>query len=353
MKDKIFVFIFIIYVSFFSITGIILKDKEISDVERRKLAKFPNVEANSEFVSKLDKYFLDHFAFRNEFRSIKSLYNYNILNKLDNNGIYLENDYIFKSNYPTNKKSIDSFIKNIEKTKDLVNNNNMYIMIIPDKNYYIENKDFLKLDYEYLYGEINKLNIKEINVKDILSLNDYYLTDTHWRQENLEKVVYRMSSVMNLNYTKQEYKENKYDNFYGVYFGQAALNKKGEQLTYLTNNVIENAHVKYLENKTLNKVYNEEKLYSLDSYEVYLDGASAYIEIINEQATAKKELIVFRDSFGSSLIPLLIKYYSNIKVVDNRYIGSKDYLNLIEFKDQDVLFIYSTLLVNDSSSLKG
>lgn len=353
MKDKIFVFIFIIYVSFFSITGIILKDKEISDVERRKLAKFPNVEANSEFVSKLDKYFLDHFAFRNEFRSIKSLYNYNILNKLDNNGIYLENDYIFKSNYPTNKKSIDSFIKNIEKTKDLVNNNNMYIMIIPDKNYYIENKDFLKLDYEYLYGEINKLNIKEINVKDILSLNDYYLTDTHWRQENLEKVVYRMSSVMNLNYTKQEYKENKYDNFYGVYFGQAALNKKGEQLTYLTNNVIENAHVKYLENKTLNKVYNEEKLYSLDSYEVYLDGASAYIEIINEKATAKKELIVFRDSFGSSLIPLLIKYYSNIKVVDNRYIGSKDYLNLIEFKDQDVLFIYSTLLVNDSSSLKG
>ena len=353
MKDKIFVFIFVIYISFFSITSIILKDKEISDVERRKLAKFPNIEANSEFVSKLDKYFLDHFAFRNEFRSVKSLYNYNVLNKLDNNGIYLENDYIFKSNYPTNKKSIDKFINNIESTKKLMNNNNMYIMIIPDKNYYIENKDFLKIDYDYIYKEIDKLNITEIDVKDILTLNDYYLTDTHWRQENLEKIVVRMSEYMNFNYSKSEYNENKYNDFYGVYFGQAALNKKGEQLTYLTNDVIENARVNYLENKNLNKVYNEEKLNSLDSYEVYLDGASAYIEIINENAEKNRELIVFRDSFSSSLIPLLINYYSNIKVVDNRYIGSKDYLNLIEFNNQDVLFIYSTLLVNDSGSLKG
>ena len=51
---------------------------------------------------------------------------------------------------------------------------------------------------------------------------------------------------------------------------------------------------------------------SLDSYEVYLDGASSFIEIENKNSLSDKELIIFRDSFGSSLIPLLINYYKKI-----------------------------------------
>ncbi|MBO5414261.1 MAG: hypothetical protein J6A17_01405, partial [Bacilli bacterium] len=66
-----------------------------------------------------------------------------------------------------------------------------------------------------------------------------------------------------------------------------------------------------------------------------------------------KELVVFRDSFGSSLTPLLINYYKKITLIDNRYIHSKYYLNKVDFKNQDILFMYSTLLVNNSGSLKG
>lgn len=91
----------------------------------------------------------------------------------------------------------------------------------------------------------------------------------------------------------------------------------------------------------------------MDSYDVYLDGATAYIEITNDNTKSKKELIIFRDSFGSSLAPLLIPYYKKITIIDNRYINSDYYLEKVDFKKQDVLFVYSTLIVNNSYTLKN
>ena len=46
-----------------------------------------------------------------------------------------------------------------------------------------------------------------------MELDDYYETDTHWKQERLDKVIRRMSSVMNFQYKSFEYMENVYDKF--------------------------------------------------------------------------------------------------------------------------------------------
>ena len=354
MKNKIITIIFIVYIFTFSILGIIIKDKEISASERRKLSSMPELTLDSEYVTKLDKYLLDHFPLRDNFRSIKANFNYNIIHKLDNNSIYLDNNYIFKSQYPTNKKSISNFISKINLIKkDFTKNNNTYIMIIPDKNYYLKSDNFLHLDYNYIYNEINKLNIETIDIRNILSLDDYYETDTHWRQERLDKVVQKMSKKMDFDYQKVKYQYNNYHNFYGVYYGESAINRSPETLIYLTNDNLENLQVKYLENNNLNSIYNLDNLTSLDSYEVYLDGASSFIEIYNNNSIIDKELIIFRDSFASSITPLLTNYYKKITLIDNRYISSSNYLNLVEFTNQDILFMYSTLIVNNSSTLKG
>ena len=354
MKNKIITILFIIYILTFSILGIIIKDNEISSTERRKLSTFPEYTLSNEYVTKLDKYLLDHFPIRDNFRSIKANFNYKILKKLDNNNIYLKDNYIFKSEYPTNKESISNFINKINKIKSiLTKDNKTYMLIIPDKNYYLDSKDFLNIDYNYIYNEINNLNIDTIDIRNVMSLSDYYETDTHWRQEKLHKVIKEMSNVMNFDYLEETYQENYYNNFYGVYYGESAINRLPETITYLTNNNLNDIYVNYLENKNLHSIYNLEKLTSLDSYEVYLDGASSFIEIYNKNSKSNKELIIFRDSFASSITPLLTNYYKKITLIDNRYINSNNYLNLIEFNNQDVLFMYSTLIANNSSSLKG
>jgi hypothetical protein len=162
-----------------------------------------------------------------------------------------------------------------------------------------------------------------------------------------------MSTVMDFKYKEITYKKNTYNKFYGVYYGESAISRKPENITYLTNETILNSEVKYLENNKLTTVYNLENLNSLDPYEVYLDGASSLIEITNKNSKSKKELIIFRDSFGSSLSPLLIEYYDKITIVDNRYISSNYIKEYITFKNQDVLFLYSTFMINNSGSIKG
>ena len=94
------------------------------------------------------------------------------------------------------------------------------------------------------------------------------------------------------------------------------------------------------------------KINSLDKYDIYLSGGVSLLEITNQEASTEKELIVFRDSYGSSIVPLLVPSYKKITVVDTRYISPKLLKNYIEFSDQDVLFIYSTLLINSSGTLK-
>jgi len=61
---------------------------------------------------------------------------------------------------------------------------------------------------------------------------------------------------------------------------------------------------------------------------------------------------MFRDSFGSSLAPLLVEGYKKITMVDIRYINSDVLDAFIEFNDQDVLFVYSTLLLNSSLGIR-
>ena len=110
-------------------------------------------------------------------------------------------------------------------------------------------------------------------------------------------------------------------------------------------------HTGMFDGKTTD-IYDMEKLSSRDLYDIYLSGAASLLQITNPAAATDRELVVFRDSFGSSLIPLLIKDYARVTIVDTRYIASDLLGEYLEFDDQDVLFIYSTLILNSSNSLK-
>ena len=356
MKNKILSILFVLFLIVIFNLNIFIKDIEISKSERRKLKTFPKITLSNiidgKFMEDFDEYTTDQFILRDNFRNIKANFNYNILRKLDNNGIYVKNDYIFKSEYPINIKSIDNFINKINNIQNfLTPNNKTYISIIPDKSYYLNDDKYLNIDYDYLYERMNEINYKYIELRDILTLEDYYKTDTHWKQENLCKVVNRLGEYLNFN-TSCNYVKKHYDSFYGVYLGQSALNLKPDKLTYLTNDDILNSEVYYLENNEDNKVYVEENLNNLDSYDIYLDGASSYVEIKNKRNKSGRELVIFRDSFGSSLSPLLIEFYSKITLIDIRYISTSDYLKLVNFNNQDILFLYSILVVNNSSTLK-
>jgi hypothetical protein len=99
-------------------------------------------------------------------------------------------------------------------------------------------------------------------------------------------------------------------------------------------------------------VYDLEKARGSDPYELFLSGSVSLLTVESPNARTDRELVIFRDSFASSLAPLLLEGYSRVTLVDIRYLSPTQLGRYLTFTDQDVLFLYSTGVLNNSSTLK-
>ena len=90
----------------------------------------------------------------------------------------------------------------------------------------------------------------------------------------------------------------------------------------------------------------------MDGYDTFLSGAQALLTVENPLAGTDRRLILFRDSFGSSLAPLLVPGYAKVTLADIRYLPSSQMGKYLTFTDQDVLFLYSAPVLNNSETLK-
>ena len=336
------------------VINLISKDQEISISERRKLAQFPEITIkkilNGDVMDKWEDYAEDQFVERDFFRKIKAFWSTNIFGQKDNNNLFEKDGAIYKMEYPLKEKNVQNSAQKIKEVYNTyLKDMNVYYSIIPDKNYYLLNDDHLKIDFdkvEQIVGD-ELQDFKYIDITQGLELEDYYKTDLHWKQENLDKVVNIIQTNMGLDNSEEiEYKLINKGKFYGTYYGQFGKELSPDELHVLTNDIIENCTTYNVEKKKTAPIYTETK--SADRYDIFVSGATPLIEIKNPNAKTDKELLLFRDSFGSSLAPLLVENYSKITLVDIRYISSKILNNFIDFNGQDVLFLYSTVVLNQN-----
>ena len=344
-------FLLIIFIAF--IANIIDKDKEISISERRKLAQFPTITVseilNGNVMDKWEKYVEDQFIAREIFRGIKSLWSTKIFAQKDNNKLFEKDNAIYKMEYPLNENNVQKSAQKINEVyQKYLKNMNVYYSIIPEKNYYLENDDHLKLDYDKLQETMqqNLQELKYIDIRNGLELQDYYRTDLHWKQENIGEVVKIIQGNMKLDEINATYEIQNKGEFYGTYYGQLSTNVTPDNIYILTNEIINNCILYNYETNKKSSIYATTN--SADKYDIFLSGAVSLISIENPNSKTEKELLLFRDSFGSSLAPLLVENYKKITLIDLRYISSSILENYIDFNEQDVLFLYSSVVLNQN-----
>ena len=337
------------------------EDGEISQWERRKLQQFPEITLervmDGKFMKEFVTYMTDQFPLRDEFRRLKANVLFNIYQQKDNGGIYIQDGSASKIDANINQASVDHFISRMDNIYNSYLKDTdckVYFTAVPDKNYFLASKGgYPAMDYDELYrvlGE-NLSYMTHIDIRELLEADDYYTTDTHWKQENIVDVANEIRQQMGMKVVT-DYEEKTIGDFYGVYYGQSALPLDPDTIGYLTNDTIENCTVKNYEKNTETTVYDLEKYEGLDSYDIYLSGPVSVLEINNPDEKKDKELVIFRDSFGSSISPLLIEGYSKITLIDIRYIASELISQFVDFDNQDVLVLYSTMMINSSLSLK-
>ena len=358
IKNIIVVALCGIWVFGLALWGILSPDAEISLSERRKLAQMPEINSesllNGEFMSGFEKYSADQFPLRESFRRIKSISEYYVFGQLDSNNIYMYRGYASQLEYPLNESSVENAVQKFEYLyeKYLKNNGgNIYLSIIPDKNYFMaESGGYPHMDFDLMVSQFREKTpyAEYIDIFPTLELSDYYRTDTHWRQENLLDTANALANGLGVSLSA-EYEQIELDvPFYGVYYGQSALPLPGEKMYYLDNDLFDGVTVYNYEAQGYGPVYDLERANGTDPYEIYLSGPRSLMVIENPNATTDKELIIFRDSFGSSIAPLLIEAYSKITLVDIRYLPSPMLGRFVDFEGADTLLLYSTLVLNNS-----
>ena len=338
--------------------------QETSESERRPLEQMPAISGQAilegTFMGDFEDFSLDQFPLRDTFRRIKSLWHYNVMNQRDNNDIYVAEDYAAKLEYPYRPESIQyaaQRFNTLYETYFKDTGSKVFMTVVPDKGYYLaEENGYLAMDYEAMFADLQEALpwASYIDVTGALDTESYYYTDTHWRQEALLGAAQKICSAMGVGaFTQEELTLSTVERpFYGVYYGQAALPMDPEQLHYLTGDILSQCKVYDYETGAYAAVYDMTKLESKDLYDIFLSGSKSLLTIENPNAATDKELIVFRDSFGSSMVPLLVKDYAKVTLVDLRYIHMSMLGNYLEFNGQDVLFLYSTLVLNNSSTIK-
>lgn len=330
--------------------------------ERRKLAQAPKLVAENlwsgRFMTEFESYSQDQFPLRDAFRAGKAAVGLYGLGQGDSHGIYRYKGYEVQWEYPLNEASLDHAAERFRYVYDTYlkdTGSRVYLSVIPDKNYFLgEASGHLTLDYELLTERIrgNMEYARYIDLFSQLKMEDYYKTDIHWRQERLVPAAQYLAGEMGVRLTGQYTEKTGTEAFRGVYYGQLALPVAGEALKYLDSQALENCTVYDYETGKEIAMYDQAACEGRDPYELFLGGSKSLLTIENPAGDPNRELILFRDSFGSSLAPLLAEGYGKITLVDIRYLSPERLGSFLDFHGQDVLFLYCATVLNNSETIQ-
>ena len=365
MKNKIVTISFLVIVFGVFIANLAKPAQELSFGERRRLAQLPalTVETvfNAKYMQDFDKYAADQFIGREEFRGIKTFVDRNVMRKSDTNRLFQVDGAIYSIEYPMRENKVLYMCQRLGALYSrYLQGMKVYFSIVPDKNYYLpDDGAYLKMDYPALEADMlahMPEGVTYVDMFGVLVPENYYNSDGHWRQDTLKPVVDAIYNALGNDtvFDPASYEHQEYAPFYGAYYGQLAGMAKPDTITWLENDVTRDAAVTSLSHpgKEDLPVYYTEGLGGMDSYDVYLHGAQPLMILDNPHNTSGRELILFRDSYGSSLAPLLLEGYSRITLVDLRYITQDLLAEYVAFEDQDVLLMFSSTIINNSDIIR-
>lgn len=353
------------FVAVFFLLSIWGPKAEYSYSERRMLAQMPKLSSDAvlsgRWMRSFEDYTVDQFPFREPLRRVRAWTAIHVFGRQEYNGFYVWDGFCAAVEYPLAEAKLDWAAERFRFIRDryLTDQNNVFLSVIPDKNCFLAPKSgHLAFDYQALEQMMaEKADFaRYISISDLLEKEDYYKTDPHWRQERITDVAQRLASRMGASFEEEYQVHTLTRGFYGAYYGQAALPMEPDTLRYLTGASIKECRVYDWQEQKEGAVYDHKRAKERDPYELFLSGARPLLTITKGQAPVGaaqgKRLVLFRDSFGSSIAPLLLGGYDQITLVDLRYIHPEVLGSFVDFTDCDVLFLYSTLVLNHSETIK-
>ncbi len=329
-----------------------------SKEEGRTLAIKSNFNMASEkSIENLEKYYGDHFLFRNSLLeqgvNIKRKLGINI-----QNGVYIGKDeYLLEE--PKEVQKVNEFIKIMNGFYKKYNDKNMSLVLIPSHVTVNPSKAPSNVhifdEWHQMKTIYHQLAFNTIDVVPTLQegLNDYamyYRLDSHltsYGSYYVYKEYARLNDIEQVPITEFNIKEVS-NNFSGNLVKKAYTFsfKKDTIVEFIPKNNVE-LEVQYQDRKE-NTLYNKNATND-KMYEYFLGKDESIIEITNTSINNKQEILILKDESANAIIPFFTNHYYKVHVIDTNYYDKSVSGYLDTHKEiKDVVFIYKMNGLDDN-----
>jgi len=336
--------------------------------ERRRPAELPELSwsdlSSGDFARKFEKFSTDNFAYREQLRTVRALTTFYVFLHSDKGGLFFDRRHGIGRFEKPAEAHISESGRRLSTMFDLFGEDtNVYFAVIPEKSYYTTHSR-VTID-PHRTAELVQFRLPEsvefVDLTASLTVEDFYRTDLHWCQSRLGSVVDTLAQAMDFAPPRVP-KATQIGDFYGVYYGQLAVPMRPDVMKIRRTERVRAFYLNEQQSlaqmsavKEEGEVYSLSLSNSLDPYSIFLRGPQSVVWLQTGNSTGRS-LYILRDSFGSSIAPLIAmsESYDEIVLIDLRYIDGRILPNFVDFTDDaDVLFLYSTQILNNSDMFRG
>lgn len=347
------------FIIVFALLTIFLPKEKKSELENRNLASFPKANIDdiksTEFMTDIETYISDHFAARVPFLKLKG-FSERLLGRSERNDVFITKDMLMEKVPEPDYTSIDKSVDAINKFDEGIDAQ-VFMMLVPTAAAIYPDKlpNFApavdqKQLIDYVYGNLSS-SIIPIDAYSAMQNSSseyiYYRTDHHWTSlgaycaynaagkkmsysplpRDSFDIQHASSDFLGTLYSKTLYDGCEPD-VIDYWFGE-----NGENILSMEVNT-------GMEVKTYNSLYMREFLSVKDKYASFT-GTNQPLIKIKTGCTDGPRLLVIKDSYAHSFVPFLANNYSEITMIDMRYIQTS-YKSIVNPEDFDqVLILYN------------
>lgn len=371
LKQYPLLMLFFLFIFCFMIADGLWPKRAESELERRKLAQFPDFSFSSlvknEWTAKYGEYTKDQVIVRDSWLKAQSLCESLLFQKEEIGGAMIgKNDALFTKMFaltPTEEKLLQ---KNTTLVQQFIEKfpGQVTFLLAPSSS--VINAEELPANTPML-DENARLDgiFSTVSEADSLDLRDsftaakddvqlYYDTDHHWTSYGAYLAYQQFCQLRGL--TPMEVTESNYTivpDFYGTTYSKALYWKsKPDSIAYLD---LPNAMTVWNVSPTFEltenftaTMYDKSKLEQGDKYAMFLYGNNGYSTI---EGDGEGSILVVKDSYANSFIPYLTANYARIGVIDPRGFG----LSVADFAQQEgydeVLLLFNFQSFKESTFL--
>lgn len=347
------------------------KDKAYSPMEKRNLAQKPQINlagvSSGDFMDNVEKYMADQYAFRDDLMHIKTSLDIGLGSDEIQNVFICKDGQLMENFLEADRKNTLETAESIKKFAEKYTDTKMYMMLVPnaisvypeklpDNIEYADQNEYIDLFNSVVEKSLNIVDVRTIFSRKKDEVQLYYMTDHHWTSDGARLACNLLCDAMKAS------RPDKYN--LGIvsndFIGSLAA-KIGMGDNYFVNDSIKVAvpcddrEILYtVEANGVKKgsCYDAEALKGEDGYQVFFGGN--YPEItIKTTKQKRRNLLVIKDSYANSLIPMLIEEYRNITIIDPRYYYD-DINMLMSIENYDeVVFLYNVNTLSNDYNLKS